>query len=485
MRFHIRNLCIRIFLLMLVVVAGSIMIAAYLIVRFDLPPRTLAHHMEKRSAQHHPAIEKTGSWIAHGLRSFDRTGSLPYIAPIFIPEGTSDNRNQRTSLEAANIRQVRSPSEVIGAIAQAKPGDVIEMAPGIYRFHGSAISVTRPGTQTKRITLRAKQPGTVILEYDMIEGFLVSAPHWTFENLTIRGICSGQDGCEHAFHVVGGASHFIARNNTITDFNAHFKINGLNGVMPDYGLIEANILNNSVNRNTASAVTPVDLVAANGWVVRRNFISDFIKTGGNKVSFGAFAKGGGSGNRFERNIIICENLLKGAIGHRVGLSLGGGGTGAQFCRDKRCITEQERGVIEANLIASCSDEGIYLNRSASSTVRHNTVISTAGITVRFPESSADVEGNLVDASIRSRDDGIVRSTDNLDDSPLQSYIGLTSARDVYQSNGEFAWRTDSPRRGAVLHAPLDLCGRQRPAVPAYGAFERFSDCLENEGVAVR
>ncbi|WP_326857339.1 NosD domain-containing protein [Noviherbaspirillum sp.] len=436
-------------------------------------------------AQHHPAIVKAGSWIASGIRSLDRTGSLPYVAPILIPTGTADNADQRKSQETANIKQVRSSSEVIGAIAQARPGDVIEMAPGIYRFHGSPISVARPGMQNDRIILRAKQPGTVILEHEMVEGFLVSAPYWTFENLTIRGICSSQNGCEHAFHVVGGGSHFIARNNTITNFNAHFKINGINGIMPDYGLIEANILRNTVIRNTASAVTPVDLVAASGWVIRRNFISDFIKTGGNKVSFGAFAKGGGSGNRFERNIIICENLLKGVVGHRVGLSLGGGGTGAQFCRDRRCITEQERGVIEANLIASCSDEGIYLNRSASSTIRHNTVINTAGITVRFPESSANVEGNIVDASIRSREDGIVRNTDNLEDSPLKSYIGVTPVRDVYQSNGEFAWRRDPPRRDAVLHTPLDLCGRQRPTGPAYGAFERFSDCLGNQNVEAR
>ncbi len=469
---------IRILFVTLCVMAGAISIAAYLIDFIDQPPRTLAHYVEKRVAQHNPVIVKTGSLIADGLRFLDRGGTFPYIRPLVPHKDDADDPEREERRNTMNTVAVRTSLDIVSAFANAKPGDTIELAPGVYRFHGSHIAAARPGTASNRITVRAARVGTAVLEHDMTEGFLVSAPYWTFENLIIRGVCINQNGCEHAFHVVGGARHFVARNNTIIDFNAHFKINGVNGLMPDHGLIEGNILSNTGIRQTASAVTPVDLVAASGWVVRRNFISDFIKTGGNKVSFGAFAKGGGSDNRFLQNIIICENQLKGADGHRVGLSLGGGGTGPQFCRDKRCIIEQERGVIEANLIASCSDEGIYLNRSASSKVKHNTVIGTSGVTVRFPESSADVEGNIVDGGIRIRDDGIARKTDNLEDSPVQAYIGLTSIRDVYQGDGDFAWRGEPPRRGASLQAPLDLCGSKRPTDPAYGAFERFSDCLD-------
>jgi parallel beta-helix repeat protein len=481
MRFNNLSLRTRIFLLMICMLTGVMLIVAYLVSIVDLSPRSLALYIEKRVSNHNPAIIKVGGWIAGGFKSFDRSGLMPFFPPVSIGAEGANDVGRSAQSDTTNIVPVRTSGEAIKAIASANPGDVISLAPGMYRFNGRYLAVAKPGTEKNRIILRAEQPGTVIIEHDMVEGFLVSAPYWTFEHLIIRGICSGVNGCEHAFHVVGGAKHFIARNNTIINFNAHFKINGANGLMPDHGLIDGNILTNTVIRHTASAVTPVDLVAASDWVVRRNFISDFIKTSGNKVSFGAFAKGGGAGNRFEQNIVICENLLRGADGHRVGLSLGGGGTGPRFCRDQRCITEQERGVIEANLIASCSDEGIYLNRSAGSRIRHNTVINTTGITVRFLESSADVEGNIVDSSIRRRDDGILRKIDNLEDPPINAYIGLNSVRDVYQSDGTFAWRTQPPRRGTIPFLPLDLCGSQRPKTPAYGAFERFSDCLVKSG----
>ena len=54
-------------------------------------------------------------------------------------------------------------------------------------------------------------------------------------------------------------------------------------------------------------------------------------------------------------------------------------------------------MIRSNLVASCSDAGIYLNSAARSRVVHNTLLDTAGIEARFAETSADVEGNLVEA----------------------------------------------------------------------------------------
>src|SRR5437763_779831 len=81
--------------------------------------------------------------------------------------------------------------------------------------------------------------------------------------------------------------------------------------------------------------------AASHWIIRGNLISDFIKAQGDQISYGAYAKGAGSDNRFEQNIVLCESLLRGFAGQRVGLSLGGGGTGKELCRDKRCITEQD------------------------------------------------------------------------------------------------------------------------------------------------
>jgi parallel beta-helix repeat protein len=160
--------------------------------------------------------------------------------------------------------------------------------------------------------------------------------------------------------------------------------------------------------------------------------------------------------------------------------LGGGGTEKQFCRDKRCITEQDNGIIQSNLIASCSDDGIYINRSAASKVLHNSLIDTGGISVRFAESSADVHGNLVDGAIRNRDGGVLRAGDNYETGMVRLYLGLHPVRDLYVSAGtlNFMWYDSPPRiQSTGGPAPLDLCGTPRPPHQVYGAFEDFFLCL--------
>ncbi|MDT1847664.1 right-handed parallel beta-helix repeat-containing protein, partial [Acinetobacter baumannii] len=91
-----------------------------------------------------------------------------------------------------------------------------------------------------------------------------------------------------------------------------------------------------------------------------NVITDFVKVGGDRISYGAFAKGAARGTVFEGNVVVCEHLLRGHPGQRVGLSFGGGGTGKPYCRDGRCDAEHEGGTMRANLVASCSDAGIYV-----------------------------------------------------------------------------------------------------------------------------
>jgi hypothetical protein len=225
------------------------------------------------------------------------------------------------------------------------------------------------------------------------------------------------------------------------------------------------------------------MVTVSHWTVRLNLITDFVKGDGDGISYGAFAKGGGSDNLIEQNIVVCEDRLRGAPGQRVGLSLGGGGTGKSSCRDGKCITEQSGSTLRANLVAACSDEGIYLNAAARSSVLHNTLVDTAGIMVRFPESSADIQGNLVDGSIRSRDGGIVREDDNLDTATARLYLGSHPYRALFRDPGslDFQWREPAARRLQVVGAPVvDLCGGKRPAQPRYGAFEDFSACLKRQ-----
>jgi len=458
---------------LLVTLAVTVAGGALLLQSTGLAPRALAPYLERRTSGHNPVITGAGAWLAHTLTALDRGPVQPFIAgPLTI------GAQLAAAAEAGAGRSVlaTSAAQVRAAIAGAEPGDQIVLLPGTYRFDGK-LAVERPGAPSQRITLRALQPGTVLIEFDTAEGFVVKAPWWRFENLTIRGVCKRHDDCEHAFHIVGAASDFIARNNVISDFNAHFKINGSEGRFPDRGLIEGNTLSNAAVRDTGNPVAPIDLVAASGWTIRRNLISDFIKGGGNQVSYGGFAKGGGAGNIFEQNIVWCERRLRGAPGQRVGLSLGGGATGAPFCRDGRCIVEQEGGVIRANLIAACSDDGIYLNSAARSSVVHNSLLDTSGISVRFAGSSADVEGNLVDGAIRSRNDGVLRARDNRETPIALLYLGYHPVRRLFSNLATFGFDTGSARRTGAPGASLDLCAAPRPTNPRYGAFEDFSACL--------
>ena len=442
----------------------------------EVPPRTLAIYVERRAAGHHPVVAAIGNRLAGFLLWLDRADTYRSIRPelrlgaLAVPTSTS-----APGAAHINIVLVATVTDATQAIEQAQPGDSITFAPGTYHFVGTGITVNRPGTDSAPITVRADRPDTVTLEFDMTEGFVVSAPYWTFENLGIRGTCAQHSNCEHAFHVVANANHFVARNNSISDFNAHFKINGSEAKFPDDGLIEGNVLSNSSVRETESSVTPIDLVGASRWTLRGNRISDFVKSGADRVSYGAFAKGGGTGNRFEQNFVTCEQLLRGAPGQRVGISLGGGGTGKEYCRDARCITEQDGSTIRSNLIMSCSDDGIYINRSATSQVTHNTLIDTGGISVRFAESSADVIGNLVDGAIRGRDGAALRAVDNNQTSLTRLYLGSHPVRGLYRDlvGLDLSWAASPPRRRRADAGSPDLCGAQRPPTPAYGAFEDF------------
>ncbi|MEO7760691.1 MAG: right-handed parallel beta-helix repeat-containing protein [Casimicrobiaceae bacterium] len=477
--------------LLLVLMVLLPMVAAIAVLEhFQVAPRELSRYIVQRSAGHNPLISGAGGWIGRVLLTLDRgpvvdpdagvAKGLPM--PAIVARSLPVADGGATSIPTTQI-SVSSPAEIIAAINTARPGQQIVIAPGTYRFNGNNIPVRRPGSVSAPITVRAATAGTVRFEVDTVDGFRVSAPHWIFENLVIRGVCASHDRCEHAFHVVGAATDFIARNNTVVDFNAHFKINAEDGASPDAGRIENNRLFNTGIRQTANPVAPIDLVGASHWSIRGNTIADFVKGQGNRISYGGFFKGGGSDNVFERNIVVCEQQIRGATGQTVGFSLGGGGTEAPYCRDGRCVTEQARGLVGSNLIQSCSDDGIDVNRSSESRIVHNTLIDTAGISVRAAESSAVVEGNLVDGAIKIRDTGSVRAVDNLTTGIAHLYFGQHPIRGFFVNavGMDYRWTKTVPAGLALNAVPPDLCAEVQPRRPVFGAFADFSACVTGVG----
>ena len=355
----------------------------------------------------------------------------------------------RSAVEIADAGQLAS------ALAAARPGEVITLRPGTYALH--RLEIDAGGEPGRPITLRAQKLGDVRLTTSDVEAFVVGAPDWIFENLEIDGI--GPD-TDHAFHILGGADRTIIRHNDLRDFNAAVKGNVRDGRFADDVLIENNLIRNATTRDTALSVTPLDIDGGRRWDVRDNFIADFGKSGGNRVSYGAFMKAGSSDGVFERNLIICEWKTKGFT--RIGLSFGGGGVkDPAYCEDRNCTPEHSDGVIRNNIILNCpTDVGIYVNTSRNIKIFHDTLINTGGIDVRFPESTAEIRNNIISGRTRERNGGMLTEETNLFVPASDDLRSLFA--DV--QTGDFRLRDGARivgRGPALAEVPDDFCGHPR------------------------
>jgi hypothetical protein len=352
-------------------------------------------------------------------------------------------------------------AEIQAAMADARPGEVLEIAPGTYTIERTLFT-GRAGAPGRPITLRARRPGTVQLRVRVTQGFVVNQPHWVFENLDLRGTCESQSDCEHAFHVVGAAVGTVIRNNSLSDFNAHIKINGEDGRWPDNGLLQFNTLSNSGARRAERPVAPVDLVAASRWRFVDNLVKDFVKDGGNGISYGLFMKGGGDHGVIERNLVICTSRGMSQRGLRVGISVGGGGTDPGSCRDGRCEAEHWDAVVANNVVAHCNDVGIDVNHSQRTLVAYNTLVNTLGVLVREKPSTATVQGNLLEGSIRIRNGGELRQDHNLIVSRMGDMLAAPDALDL-------RWRELPAMLPAHPMVGDDFCALRRPNANPPGA----------------
>lgn len=379
------------------------------------------------------------------------------------------------SLQAAVV-PVDSVPALRAAVQAAAPGDEIVLAPGVYAITGN-ITATAAGSEAAPITLRAAARRSAVLRFDSsgsaVEGLRIIAPWWRLEGLVIEGACSDDSACEHAIHLAGNADHFVLRDSELRDFNAQIKSNGeiISGtrVFPDDVLIEGNLLHDTRIRATDNPVTKIDVVGGRRWIVRGNEIADFGKGAGDQVSYGAFLKGNSRDGLFERNLVRCTHQVPGGV--RIGLSLGGGGTGASYCEEGSCDTEHQNGTLRNNVILDCSDVGIYLNKAANTRLAHNLLHATSGIDVRYATSTAELWGNLLDGRIRNRDGGSHVSHGDWSQVPEADFVAwfqdpaqadfrLRPAGSVLRDQGEpLAFLAD------------DFCGAPRDVLPDIGAFE--------------
>jgi parallel beta-helix repeat protein len=393
------------------------------------------------------------------------------------------------TLARAAVVPVSDVAGLTSAIQNAAAGDEIVLAPGTYDVPTN-LTGAAAGTALAPIRVRAGTAHTALLRFGgsggVVEGFRISGPHWRLEDLDIEGVCPVDGDCEHAIHVFGDAEFLVVRNNRIRNFNAQIKSNGIPGpggpyVFPDDARIERNVLYDTHVRNTDHPVTKLDVVGGRRWIVRANTIYDYVKGGGDGVSYAAFLKGNSRDGLFERNLVICRQALAGGVG--IGLSLGGGGTVPAFCEGGDCTYEHQNGTLRNNLILACNDVGIYLNRASNTRVEHNTLYDTTGIDVRFPTASADARNNLTNGLIRTRDGASLSQSGNLASVPLASFDAWfeePAAADFRLLDGSQI--VDLGAAAAVTTD--DFCANDRDdGMPDIGALEFDADfgCLTNVG----
>ena len=366
-----------------------------------------------------------------------------------------------TQATAPASRIVNNVQELTAAIAGAAPGQVLELAPGSYAL-SQTLKTGVAGLPAQPIVVRAAKPGTVEIVVTALQGVIVNQPYWVFENLDWRGACEQHDDCEHAFHVVGSARGTVILNNRIRNFNAPVKINGQDGAWPDDGLLQFTTLVNTTARRTTLPVSIVNSVGASGWQFADNHIAQTAKDGGNRISYGFCVKGAGQQARIERNLVVCTPERVSQAGLRVGISLGCGATGKDFCRDGRCDVELFNSLVANNVVAHCNDFGIDLHRARNALVVHNTLINTAGIDARQPTTQAVAVGNLLEGRIRNRDGARLDAHDNAIASPLDRLLTAPNALDL-------RWHESSDQTRPTPETERDFCGQRRPPISPPGA----------------
>jgi parallel beta-helix repeat protein len=205
-------------------------------------------------------------------------------------------------------------------------------------------------------------------------------------------------------------------------------------------------------------VTAIDVVGGDGWVLRGNYIADVGGVSPSKISYQAFLKGNGSRGVIERNLVVCSRRHNSGV--RLGLSFGGGTTGAGLCQLGTCATEHREGTIRNNVVMNCNDAGIYLSKSPSSKVHNNTVYNSGfGIDVRF-NSTATITNNILSGPVRNRDGGLSTVATTLSGVTNASF----AAWFVDPANADFELRDGSSVVGTGVGLPglaTDFCGNPR------------------------
>ncbi len=118
---------------------------------------------------------------------------------------------------------------------------------------------------------RRRRSEPAVIEFDAVEGFKVSAPHWVVrEPRDRRRLRRSTPTASTPSTSSAMPTSPASASCRLRDFNAQIKSNQLAGVFPDDVVVERCELGDTAARNTAQPVTKIDVVGGRRWRLRAN-----------------------------------------------------------------------------------------------------------------------------------------------------------------------------------------------------------------------
>jgi len=393
--------------------------------------------------------------------------------------------------ENGTVVDVCSKDDILGAIADASPGDVITVCPGTFDFD-QLIDVANDGEGPARIFLRAEELGTVTFNLSHIENFKISGKFWVFENIYFNGECVSESDCEHAFHIVGDADDVIFRNNEIVNFASHVKLNGTvvgdgpEKSFPDRIMFIRNFWHNTKYIPNNAPHNILNLDGGKEHVIRGNIFADFNTPESLPKSASAvYPKASTLGVLIEQNLIVCEKARTAGETAR-GIELGDGAP-ASICDgdpdmdglgDCEENGQNQEAIVRNNIIMSCNNggsaTGVMVSSDRASKIYHNTVYNADPRNAAFYIGHADHDTlwryNILENGFNT--DSAKRPLNEADNvtptlaemnaifsAPLSGDFSLLGGRNITEQ---------SPSDAVVAH---DFCGYPRGEEADLGAIE--------------
>ncbi|HSD84725.1 MAG TPA: right-handed parallel beta-helix repeat-containing protein [Anaerolineae bacterium] len=319
---------------------------------------------------------------------------------------------------SGNIVSVATVEDLVDAVNSATSGRTILIANGTYNLDGEYLRIDVPN-----VTLRSASGNreAVILDgnYATTEIIQIAASNVTVADLTLR------EAYYHPVHVMtGDAAHTL---NTLI-YNVHIvdpgeqaiKINpATSGYYTDNGVIACSHIELTdagrphIRNNCYTG--GVDAHQSRNWIIRDNLIEGFWCSSG-LSEHGIHLWRGCRDTTVERNTL--KNNARG-IGFGLTTDPGGRTYPDNPCPAASGYVDDFGGVIRNNFVYASNnslfiseygfDCGICAWNSCHARILHNTVYSTdpahtfSSIEWRFPNTTATLTNNLVNAQMRERD----------------------------------------------------------------------------------